>query len=249
MEIRVCPHCGTNNRVDASKLSVAVCGVCKQPLAATYYDVLGLNQNCTAQDIKSAYRRLAMQWHPDKNPNNPLAEERFKRINEAYSVLSDPSKRQMYDNSLAGKGQYTSHEMNMEDASEMFMQEMFAYAMEFAFQNKGWSKIYPGLVERGCPPQVAEAISRMCVAYRKSMVRRAAIRPFVSGLFWCLLGIVITAVTYNAASDGGHYLLMWGPILFGGYQMLKALYWIITGRVPVKIDKATAQAETVKFFS
>lgn len=62
-----------------------------------YYQVLGVSKDATPEDIKKAYRRLAMQYHPDRNPGDKAAEERFKAINEAYAVLSDPEKRQQYD--------------------------------------------------------------------------------------------------------------------------------------------------------
>jgi molecular chaperone DnaJ len=62
-----------------------------------YYEVLGVGRNCTAEELKRAYRKLALQYHPDRNPNDPQAEARFKEVNEAYEVLSDASKRQRYD--------------------------------------------------------------------------------------------------------------------------------------------------------
>ena len=62
-----------------------------------YYKVLGVNRDASEKEIKKAFRRLARQYHPDANPNDPKAEERFKEINEAYEVLSDPEKRRKYD--------------------------------------------------------------------------------------------------------------------------------------------------------
>jgi molecular chaperone DnaJ len=62
-----------------------------------YYDVLGVSRGASDQEIKSAYRKLAMQSHPDRNPGNKEAEEKFKQAAEAYSVLSDPDKRAQYD--------------------------------------------------------------------------------------------------------------------------------------------------------
>ncbi|MBN1822908.1 MAG: molecular chaperone DnaJ [Endomicrobiales bacterium] len=62
-----------------------------------YYEILGVGRNASADDIKGAYRRLAIKYHPDKNPGDKAAEEKFKEINEAYEIISDPKKRQQYD--------------------------------------------------------------------------------------------------------------------------------------------------------
>jgi curved DNA-binding protein len=62
-----------------------------------YYQVLGVQKNATVDEIKKAYRKLALQYHPDRNKGDKAAEERFKEINEAYAVLSDQEKRRQYD--------------------------------------------------------------------------------------------------------------------------------------------------------
>ena len=73
-----------------------------------YYKILGVNKNATDAEIKSAFRKLALQYHPDKNPDNPQAEEMFKEINEAYQVLSDPEKRRKDDQFGSQWQQYQS---------------------------------------------------------------------------------------------------------------------------------------------
>ena len=62
-----------------------------------YYEVLGVNRDSSEDEIKKAYRKLAMKFHPDRNPDNPKAEEHFKEAKEAYEILSDSKKRAAYD--------------------------------------------------------------------------------------------------------------------------------------------------------
>ncbi|MGC9070215.1 MAG: molecular chaperone DnaJ [Elusimicrobiales bacterium] len=66
-------------------------------MAKDYYRILGVSRNATQDEIKSAFRKLALKYHPDRNPGNKEAESKFKEINEAYDVLSNPEKRRMYD--------------------------------------------------------------------------------------------------------------------------------------------------------
>ena len=96
-----------------------------------YYEVLGVAKTATPEELKKAYRKLAIKYHPDKNPGDKEAEEKFKEAAEAYDVLSDPEKRQKYDqfgHSMGpqgfpgggGGGFYSSGGMSMDDIFEAF---------------------------------------------------------------------------------------------------------------------------------
>ena len=75
-----------------------------------YYTMLGVKRGATQDEIRKSYRRMARKYHPDVNPGDKSAEERFKQISEAYDVLSDPKKREVYD-------KYGSYSDSMRDAA------------------------------------------------------------------------------------------------------------------------------------
>jgi len=94
-----------------------------------YYQALGVEKNASPEEIKRAYRRMAIKYHPDKNPGNKEAEAKFKECAEAYEVLSDPDKRKQYDQygheGLRGTGMHDFSRMNVEDIFSMFGFEDF----------------------------------------------------------------------------------------------------------------------------
>jgi curved DNA-binding protein len=85
-----------------------------------YYKILGLEKSATQDEIKKAYRKLAMKYHPDKNPGNKFAEEKFKEITEANEVLSDPEKRKKYDTLGANWKQYQHTGTGFDDFFSQF---------------------------------------------------------------------------------------------------------------------------------
>jgi curved DNA-binding protein CbpA len=198
------------------------------------YKVLELGRSATADEIKTAYRRLAMTWHPDRNAGSAEAEEKFKEISQAYSVLSDEASRRAYDERLdSGAGwaddRSFSRGFSPEAAAYMFMQEMYALATELTMHNVGWRDIARELIRRGCPEGAAREIARRIEERRKAMVRGTA-RPYflrsgLSGFF----GLCLVSFFGGFGFLGFLGLLMF---LSGAYNLVRAIYFITTGNAP-----------------
>lgn len=124
-----------------------------------YYEVLGVARTATADEIKSAYRKLAMKYHPDRNPGDKQAEERFKEAAEAYDVLHDAEKRQRYDQFghqafEGGSGGYGPGGMNMDDIFSMFGDLFGGRASRGGFS--GFGDFFGGSSRRQADPNAPE---------------------------------------------------------------------------------------------
>ena len=114
---------------------------------ADYYEILGIGREATADEIKKAYRSQALKFHPDRNPDNPAAEEEFKRVSEAYAVLSDADKRKQYDRfgSNAFREQFSTEDIlrdfNMDDILS-----------QFGLRGSGWGGVRGGRRSGANPP-------------------------------------------------------------------------------------------------
>ena len=113
---------------------------------ADYYELLGVSRDADAGSIKTSYRKLALKYHPDRNPGNKEAEETFKSLNEAYAVLSDPEKRSRYD-------RFGSADPQAHYNGDIF--DIFASV----FGNSGFSGSgFGGPVQRGQPGEDLDAL-------------------------------------------------------------------------------------------
>ncbi|RXM94869.1 DnaJ-like subfamily C member 5 [Acipenser ruthenus] len=86
----------------------------------TLYHVLGIDKNATPDDIKKSYRKLALKYHPDKNPENPEAADKFKEINSAHAILVDNTKRNIYDK-YGSLGLYVAEQFGEENVNTYFV--------------------------------------------------------------------------------------------------------------------------------
>ena len=169
-----------------------------------YYEVLGVAKNATDEEIKKAYRAKALQYHPDKNQGNAAAEEMFKKINEAYSVLSDSKKRADYDIGGTASQQYqayTQHYARQNPfAYNPFTEEdddpMFGTSYHWTFYHS--------------PKQENEPVSR-----------RRGLGALLAGILYLWLGLLSFRVIYLFGFLG---LFIGIPLLVKGVKNLKIAF-------------------------
>ena len=113
-----------------------------------YYEILSVSKSASDQEIKSAYRKLAMQYHPDRNPGNGEAEEKFKEAAEAYSVLSDAQKRAQYDRhghaGVSGAGGFNGFDPNVFSDFSDILGDIFGFGDLFGGSRRGGGRSQRG---------------------------------------------------------------------------------------------------------
>lgn len=111
-------------------------------MAKDYYSILGIDKDATDKEIKKAYRQKSLQYHPDKNPGNKEAEEKFKEVAEAYRVLSDKDLRQRYDTFGTVDDNFTASNMDADEIFERFMRMHQDFG--FGFENESKQRVIKG---------------------------------------------------------------------------------------------------------
>lgn len=143
----------------------------------SYYDILNVPQDADSEEIKKSFRHLAMKYHPDKNPNNKAAEEKFKKVNEAYTILSDPEKRRNYD--LGGfSGTFHSAQYERQSSSYGgYGQNPFGDADDDPF-GFDWQKMWSEAREKN-------------TQYTKKTQKRSNLNTALHGILSIVFGIIL----------------------------------------------------------
>ena len=134
-----------------------------------YYNILNVSNNADEDQIKQAYRALAMKYHPDKNQGNKIAEEKFKRISEAYSVLSDPQKRREYDFTMSSSFSSSERTYTYDQNTNPFGDDIFS---------SNWWKNWRNVRSENAKK-------------REKISRREAFRILIRGIILTIAGLLL----------------------------------------------------------
>ena len=134
-----------------------------------YYNILNVSNNADEDQIKQAYRALAMKYHPDKNQGNKIAEEKFKRISEAYSVLSDTQKRREYDFTMSSPFSSSERTYTYDQNTNPFGDDIFS---------SNWWKNWRNVRSENAKK-------------REKISRREAFRILIRGIILTIVGLLL----------------------------------------------------------
>jgi DnaJ-class molecular chaperone len=206
---------------------------------STYYDLLEIPSSANRDQVRAAYRRQAIRWHPDKNPGDADAAEKFNQISEAYAVLKDPAARAAYDRVLgqSGAGAQFNQQIDPKAAAAMFYDEMAQLAFEMSTRNIRQAPIVQVLKGEGCPEGIAIRIARDATKARRSLVRKVSVKLFLVSAGAIAVGVVAFTLIGPLLGTVGHYIVF--PIaallcLFGAYGLFYASRRLISGKMPAE---------------
>ena len=165
-----------------------------------YYEILGVTKTASDEEIKKAYRAKALQYHPDKNQGDAAAEEMFKKINEAYSVLSDPKKRADYDVGGTASQQYSAYTQYARHNP---------FAQEAEDDDTMFGRSYGWAFYRSPEPD------------NEPVSRRRGLGALVAGILYLWLGLLSFRVIYIFGFLG---LFIGIPLLVKGVKNLKIAF-------------------------
>jgi curved DNA-binding protein CbpA len=180
------------------------------------YKILELSYDASTEDIKRAFRHHAKASHPDLNKRDPNASARFKKVAEAYTILSDPIKKKRVDDFILG------NHNNSYDTE-------IPFADEHTFNNEEgkYSAQQIGILVRELQKQVQP-------------YKSAAMKSVLKGLAWLGLGILVTVFSYNSARDtGGVYFVMFGAVIFGAIQAIRS--FVAYSRIKKEVKRVESE--------
>ena len=171
---------------------------------SNYYEILGVSKNATADEIKKAYRTLAFKYHPDRNPGDAAAEEKFKQISAAYDVLSDETKRRNYD-----LGGYSESAYSSANSQSQQYQRQYQYTYSNPFGDENFWEWFNNAQFRGRNQQ-AQNTQNQYSHYNYSQedenqTRGAYFSTFALKAFQTLFGLFIFRVSW--------FFIPFGPII------------------------------------
>lgn len=164
----------------------------------TYYDILNVKNDASDDEIKKSFRKLAMQYHPDKNQNNKLAEEKFKKINEAYAVLSDKEKRRVYD-----LGGYSNTQQTYTRRQEQTYKNSYDFDWDYVWKQ-------------------AKSNQRKYDTRKSQPKKESIIGVFLHGVILTVLGVLLFLYLMPILGIVGFILSL--SIIFQGINNIKTAY-------------------------